>query len=152
MALDLRALLDPVLSHAAASGYFDRVFGHEPKAAPGNGLSCAAWVDAVGPAPGASGLASTTGLVTLNTRLYTSMLAEPADAVDPNLTDALSGLFTAYSGDFTLGAAVRNVDLLGEFGTPLSARAGYLKSDDKLYRVYTIALPLVINDVWSQSP
>lgn len=152
MNLNAKPIIDAVVSHAAASGYFDRVNSHEPKNAPGNGLSAAAWVDSVGPARGQSGLRSTSALLVLNVRLYTSMLAEPQDAIDPNLTDALDALFTAYSGDFELGGNVRNVDLLGQAGTPLSAKAGYLNQDNKLFRVYTITLPLIVSDVWEQTP
>ncbi len=150
--LDLDAILDPVVSHAAASGWFERVNTVEPKSKPGLGLTCAVWVDAVGPAPGASGLAATSALLILNVRLYTSMLGEPQDAIDPNMTGALNALFAAYSADFDLGGQVRNIDLLGEFGPGLSAKAGYLDISGTLHRVYTITLPMVINDVWVQAP
>ena len=66
MSLDTTAIMNAVLSHAAASGYFDRVAGHEPKNAPGNGLSAAVWVDRIGPVPAGSGLAATSALVVLN--------------------------------------------------------------------------------------
>jgi hypothetical protein len=56
----------------------------------------------------------------------------------------------AYSGDFELGGNVRNVDLLGQASEGLTAQAGYLEQDGKLYRVMTINLPLIVNDVWNQ--
>lgn len=152
MALDATTLLDRTVSHALALGHFERVNQHEPKNAPGLGLSCAVWVDDIGPARGQSGLNATTARVVLNVRLYTSMLTEPMDDIDPNLMVALDALMGAYSGDFTLGGAVRNVDLLGATGTPLSARAGYLNQGGKLYRVMTITLPLIVNDLWEQTP
>lgn len=149
--MSMTPILDAAVSHAMALGYFERVNAHEPKNKPGNGLTCALWVDRIGPALGSSGLASTTALLILNVRVYTSMLAQPADGIDPNLLDAVDGLMSAYSGDFELGGLVRQVDLLGQFGTPLSAQAGYLPIDNKLYRVMTITLPLVVNDLWSQA-
>jgi hypothetical protein len=153
MALNLAAILDPVVSHALASGWFERVNSHEPKSAPARaGLTAAVWSDYIGPAPGQSGLAATSTLVVLSVRLYTSMVQEPQDAIDPNLVDALSDLFTAYSGDFTLGGVVESVDLLGKAGRPLEARAGYLNQDNALYRVFTIQLPLIVTDVWDQAP
>lgn len=153
MALDLAAILDPVVSHALASGWFERVNTHEPKSAPTKaGLTCAVWVETIGPAAGQSGLASTTALVVLNVRLYTSMTQEPQDSIDTNLTDALSALIAAYSGDFELGGTVREIDLLGAISPGLSARAGYLNQSSTVYRVYTITLPLVVNDVWDQTP
>lgn len=152
MALDLKAILDPVASHALATGWFEQVVAHEPKSAPvKTGLTCAVWVDSIGPAAGQSGLAVTTALVVLSVRLYTSMTQEPQDAIDPNLSDAMSALVTAYSGDFDLGGTVREVDLLGAISPGLSARAGYLNQDGTVYRVYTITLPLVVNDVWPQA-
>ena len=150
MALDIDTILDAVVSHAAASGYFERVNAHEPKAAPGGGLTCAVWMDSLSGAP--SGLASTSALVTLKLRLYTNMIMEPADAIDPNLTRACSALIGAYAADFTLGGAVRCVDLRGSAGTPLRAQAGYLSQDGRLYRVMDITLPLIVNDVWDEAP
>lgn len=150
--MTISAVLDPIVSHAMALGLFERVNQHEPKNAPGNGLSCAVWTDRIFPVPGASGLICTTALVLFNIRVYTSMLAEPQDMIDPNLIDAVDTLMTAYSADFDLGGTVRNIDLLGQFGTTLNATAGYLTQDSKVYRVMTIALPVVVNDVWPQSP
>lgn len=152
MALDTQQIIDAVTSHALASGHFERVNGHEPKSAPGNGITGAVWVDATEPARGGSGLAATTARLTLNVRLYTSMLAEPPDAIDPRLMAAHDALMTAYSGDFTLDGLVRAVDLLGMAGVPLSSRAGYLTQDSRLYRVITITLPVLVNDVWEQTP
>lgn len=151
MALNAGAILDAVVSHALASGQFERVNQHEPKNAPGNGLTAAVWVETIAPVR-SSGLAATSAVVTLNVRLYVSMLAEPQDAIDPNIVAAVDALMTAYSGDFELGGLVQAVDLLGMAGVPMSARAGYLDQDGKLFRVMTITLPLIVNDVWEQVP
>lgn len=151
MALDTLPILQAAESHVAASGFFERVNRHEPKNAPGNGLTAAIWVQDVKPAAMASGLAVTAAVLVVNVRLYTNMLAEPQDLIDPNLVEATDALMNAYNGDFTLGGLVRNVDLLGQFGDGLSARAGYLEQDRKMFRVMTLNLPLVLNDVWEQS-
>jgi hypothetical protein len=87
----------------------------------------------------------------MQVRLYTSMLAEPQDYIDPNLVKALDALMNAYSGDFTLDGLIRNVDLLGQTGTPLQAEAGYINIDGKMMRVVTITLPMIINDAWEQT-
>jgi hypothetical protein len=150
MALNVDAIMDAVVSHAMASGYFDRVNQHEPKNAPGSGLSAAVWVARVRPVL-SSGLASTSAQIVFNVRLYTSMLQEPQDAIDPAMVHALSALFDAYAGDFTLGSEAREVDLFGSEGTPMQAEAGYLNQDNKLYRVMTITLPVVVNDAWDQA-
>ncbi|KIQ67057.1 hypothetical protein TR51_06645 [Kitasatospora griseola] len=150
MALDIDSILDRITSHALASGYFEAVNGHEPKNAPGSGLTAAVWVDAVQPAVSSSGLASSSALLVFYVRLYTSMHQEPQDAIDPNLVKALSALFSAYAGDFELGGDARMVDLRGAEGSLLSARAGYLNQDQRLLRVITITLPVIVNDAWDE--
>lgn len=152
MALGASGILAAVESHALASGRFDRVNRHEPKSAPGNGLSAAIWVQSLRPVATASGLASTSARLELSERVYVGMLAEPQDDIDTRILEAIDTLMAAYSGDFDLGGLVRNVDLLGEHGDPLSADAGYLEQDKKLYRVMVITLPLIINDLWGQAP
>lgn len=147
--IDVDAILNQVVSHALRIGHFERVNQHEPKNAPPNGLSCAIWLDSISPVR-SSGLSSTSGRVAFMVRIYTNMLSEPPDFVDPNILKAAIGLMDAYSGDFELGDTVRNVDLLGMTGTSLSAQAGYLSQDGKLYRVMTITLPLIVNDIWDQ--
>lgn len=152
MPLNTGAIINAVQSHAMASGLFERVNGHEPKNAPGNGITAAVWADAILPVPAGSGLAKTTARLVLNVRVYTNMLAEPQDAIDPAVCDAVDALMAAYSGDFELGGLVRNVDLLGQSGPPLSAQAGYIPQDGKLYRAMTITLPVIVSDVWEQVP
>lgn len=152
MALDVSGIFDAVQSHALASGLFTRVNTHEPKNAPGSGVTCALWVDAIAPVAGASGLASTSGRVTMKVRIYTSMLAEPQDQIDPEILRVVDTLLGLYSGDFELGGRVRNVDLLGHSGIPLMAQAGYINQDGRLMRVMDITLPLIVNDIWAQSP
>jgi hypothetical protein len=157
MSLGAAAIVDAVISHALATGQFARVNGFEPKSAPGSGLTAAVWADTLGPYPAGSGLAQTSGRVVLKIRLYTSMLSEPQDAIDPALLDAVDVLMAAYSGDFTLGGLVRNVDLLGAAGggaagAGLTAQAGYLNASGQLMRIMDISLPVLVNDLWSQSP
>jgi hypothetical protein len=150
--MDAAGIFNAVQSHAMAAGLFERVNTAEPKGAPGNGLSCAIWVDEIGPVPRGSGLTATTARVVLQVRVFTNMLQEPPDAIDPNVVAAVDALMTAYSGDFELGGEARNVDLLGQAGTPLSARAGYVTLDQTMFRVVTIQLPVIVNDAWTQAP
>lgn len=151
MALDISTIITAVTDHALASGQFESVNGYEPKdSPPGGGLTAAVWVQTIGPARGTSGLGSTSARVALLVRLYTLMVQEPADAIDPALVTALDVLMTAYSGDFDLGGLVRHVDLLGAFGDPLGAQAGYLMQGGTEYRVMDITLPLICNDLWDQ--
>jgi hypothetical protein len=152
LAMEIDAITDAVVSHALSLGLFDRVNFHEPKSSPGTGLTCACWAQSVQGLANGSGLTSTTGKVVFYVRIYTSMLAEPLDAIDPTILRATDALFTAYSGDFTLDGLVQMVDLLGHYGTALTATAGYLTVSGAMQRIMTIELPLIVPDVWSQVP
>lgn len=150
MSLGFQDLVDRVQSHALASGWFERVNGHEPKSAPGSGLTAAVWLQNIRPTE-LSGLNSTSGRVELMIRIYHPMLAEPQDAIDPTAVAAADDLMSAYSGDFDLGGTVRNVDLLGQDdGVGLSLEAGYVAVNNVMYRALDITLPVIINDVWEQ--
>lgn len=143
------SLFDQLQSHALSLGLFDRVATHEPKNAPGNGLSCVFWAQQMQPVP-SSGLASTSIRVEINCRIYSNMLQEPQDAIDINLIGAAATLFTAYSGAFTLSGTIRDIDLLGQHGPGLSATAGYVDQDGRKYRVVEIVIPLIVNDAFGQ--
>lgn len=151
MALDIQGILDVVCSHAMGTGYFEAVNQYESKQSPSNGISAAVWVDRVVPIR-TSGLSETTVRLDLTVRLYSSTYIEPYDDIDPNLTLALDALMRAYCGDFEIGGQVRHVDIFGAYGNPLETRSGYMNLDGKEFRVFTIRLPLVIDDLWSQSP
>jgi hypothetical protein len=150
MALDITGLLDAVVSHAMASGHYERVNQHEPENPPGHGLTCAVWADRV-TALRSSGLDSVTVLVVFTVRSM-SPIFDPPDAIDPTMLAAVDSLCGAYSGDFTLGGLLRQVDLKGAHGQPLDVRAGYLQQDGTKYRVMDIALPCIVNDLWTEAP
>lgn len=149
-AANLQTIFDKLQSHALASGLFQRVNTHEPKNAPPAGLTAALWLDAIGPEPGGSGLNATNVRIHFQLRIYQSMLFEPQDAIDPLVLAATAKMLEAYSGDFTLDDTIQAVDLLGKSGPPLQAQAGYLQVQDKMMRVVTITIPVIINDGWSQ--
>lgn len=143
------SLFSALISHAQTLGLFESVNGHEPKSAPSNGKACSIWVQSIDPVT-SSGLDQTSGRVVFNIRIYQNMLAEPQDGIDPDMLSATCLLMGEYSGNFTLGGTVREIDLLGENGDSLSAKAGYLNQDNRLYRVMDIVLPVVINDMFGQ--
>ena len=142
------SLFAHVQSGALELGIFEAVNNHEPLSAPGNGIHAAVWVDSIVPVGRASGLAATSGVVTLMFRLYSSAIQKERDAIDPALLAAVSTLLGQYSSTFTFGGTVRNVDLLGMYGRSLSAQAGYLTQDAKILRIFTVTVPVVINDLW----
>jgi hypothetical protein len=146
------AILDALVSHAASSGYFDRVNAHEPKNAPGGGVTCSVVIGQLLPGRAQSGLATTTMVFTPKIRVQARADREPLDQLDTDLMTAAGVLFVAYCGDFTLDGLVRNVDIFGANGMPLSCQPGYLEQDKVLYRVAEMIVPLVINDVFDQAP
>lgn len=150
MSIDAVSIMDALQSHAMSLGVFERVNLHEPKNAPGSGLSCAIWSDYIGPAPLGSGLAATSALLVFNIRIYSNMLAEPQDYIDPQVIQAVDLLMIAYSGDFELGGDVAWIDLLGQSGRAMEAQAGYINQDSQMMRVMTLTLPVVLNDSWVQ--
>lgn len=153
MAIASQDLIDRLASHAMTLGLFDRVNQHEPKSAPGRGLTCAVWIDRIEPARGRSGLASTDARVVFNVRVYTNMLQNPQDAIDPQVMHATDKLFEAYTGDFQLGDDSRFIDVLGMTqGHPLFAQSGYINIDNRVQRVMTITVPVIVSAAWTQAP
>ncbi|WP_431897921.1 hypothetical protein [Nonomuraea sp. bgisy101] len=152
MSLNATAILDGIVSHAMSLGVFESVNAHEAANAPGHGLHAEVWADSIAPLPAMSGLAATSARIVWTLRIRGNADAQPRDMIDPNIMAAVDQLMTAYSGDFTLGGAVRNVDLLGQSGAALSARAGYLQQDGFAFRVMDVVLPVIVNDVWEQVP
>ena len=150
--VDFEALFDGLISHQAASGFFEVVARHEPKNPPGQGITCASWFQRMLPSQRVSGLNVTSLYLEFVTRLYTNMLAEDQDEIDPQVLRATGHLFRLYSEDFELGGRVMEVDLLGSHGQPLEAKAGYLAMGRVLYRVFDVITPLVVADVWDQVP
>jgi hypothetical protein len=147
----VRDLFDKLVSHAQSLGIFQRVLGHEPKSAPQNGLWCAIWVQEIRPVK-SSGMGATSGVVELKARVGKSFIAKPEDGIDPAILSAIATLMAEYTGNFTLGGTVRAVDLLGMEGTAMSAVAGYLSIDGKVFRVMEVTLPVIINDLWAMEP
>lgn len=148
--MEVEAITDAVVSHALSSGWFENVNTHEPKSSPGHGITCAVWVQGVTPVRQRSTLSKTAGRVGMNVRIYSRMLQQPEDQIDPNILKATDTLFAAYNGDFTLDGLITAVDVLGAYGNPLSGQAGYLDVGQGMYRIFTIEVPLIIDDLWEQ--
>jgi hypothetical protein len=150
--LQIQSILDGIVSDALTLGYFESVNTHEPKKAPvSRGLTVAIWVNTVRPVAEGSGLAATSAQVVINARVSTSMLSQPQDAIDPNLVNAVDAFMGELIGGFTLSGFVRNIDVFGAYGENLSADAGYVNIDGKIFRAVTITIPCIVNDAWTES-
>lgn len=148
--MNIKAITDRLVSPALASGLFDKVQSFEPKDAPGYGLSYAMQLDSIRPIPLASGLAVTSIRLQMTGRIYRPFLRSPEELADPAMADATMALMTAYSGDFELGDEVRNIDLLGAHGEPLTMKAGYQTIEKTVFRIADIIIPMIISDAFPQ--
>ena len=143
--IGINLILDNLASHALSLGIFEKVATHEYKSSPGKGLFCEVWCGPIVPA--VSGLDKTSINLTVYMRIRSDMIYEPQDAIDPRIVDAVDQLMGDINGNFEMdNQQVRNVDLL----TGMRADPGYLEQDSKMYRVFTITVPIIINDVWEQ--
>lgn len=148
--LDLVGMFNAVETHALTSGLFETVTGHEAKSPPGHGLHYEVWAGDITPVS-ASGLDTTTVRIVIMGRVKIDMLREPLDLIETDILYAVDRLMAAYSGQFQLALSnVRNIDLLGQHGLPLSARPGYLNQNNRMFRVADITIPIIVNDVWGQ--
>jgi hypothetical protein len=148
--VDVDGLLNVLASIARRNGYLDAVLIGEPKRKPAEGITMGIWLDVLGPALSGAGATSLRAL--WFARIYTNMLAEPADLIDPKMTCAAAAFMGGVTNDFRLARhpQVRSIDLLGSHGVALEGRAGYIEQDGKLYRTITVTVPILLNDVWDQ--
>lgn len=149
----VQPIFDAVVSDVQRTGFFAKVNEHEPRRAPSTGLTAAVWIQDIAPAVGASSLITTAARLLFNVRIFTSFIGPVPDMVDPKMTAAASNLIRRYHDNFDFdldSLGVRNVDLLGEFGVPLGCTFGYMEQDKKLFRIATLNVPVIVNDVWTQ--
>lgn len=156
--LDLPDLMSELRSVVMRLGHFDDCGAHEPREAPNNALYAAFWLASVRPARAASGLASTSTIVTVTGRIYVPAgdgVSLPYDRIDQRMFAAADRLLAAFCAKFTLGGRVRNVDIFGAHSPGLSAEAGYAAfggARGKKFRIMTITLPLIVNDMYPEVP
>jgi hypothetical protein len=143
-------VFDAVVSDVQRSGYFRKVNQHEPKKAPTTGLWAAIWVQSIEPVGLISGLQQSSALLVFTLRIYSNMLKEPQDAIDPEVMRATSNVMRRYHDDFDFEGLIRNIDVFGQAGVPLSAQAGYQEIDGKWFRIMDITVPCLLNDIWPQ--
>lgn len=149
--MDIAGIYDKVVSHAMALGVFERFPTHEPKNAPGSGITWAITFHRFSPAPRVSGLSATALRLEFLIRFYLPMTMEPQDDIDQMLVEAVDNLGASYTGDFDLDGVVFMIDLLGAYGQPFGGQTGYITIAQTMYRVFDITLPVIVDDVWAQA-
>jgi len=157
--LDAAAILavyDSLKSHAQSLKLFQAVTEHEPLNPPAGGLSCAILLGPLTPLSGGSGLAATSGRLEFHVRIYAHRSQYPSARIERDVLGAACTLMGAYSADFELligniaSGLVRDIDLLGRYGAPLSMTPGWLAADGAPFRIADITLPLILNDIFGQ--
>jgi len=148
MALDADGIIAELVTAASSVGVFDAVVAHEPKSAPApTGVTCAVFVNEAGPVQ-SSGLSALSMRLEFTMRLYTAMIQEPADGIDPLLLRAADVLTAYLCLHFTLSGKARYTDFLNADGQGLRWVAGYVTQDAKPFRIIDIMTPVVINDLY----
>lgn len=143
-------IANQVYSKISTLGYFVNIDMHEPKSAPSGDLTVGVFVQRMQPVARASGLAMTSFRLEYVARVFKPFKAAPEGLIDVNLAMAGAAIIGAFSGDFDLGGAVRNVDLLGADGGGLGGVAGYQTIDGTVYRIMDVLIPIVISDAFAQ--
>jgi len=138
------ALYASLKSAALELGLFQAVDTHEPLNAPGNRLFCSIVLGPMSPVT-SSGLAAVSGRITFAFHLWSSAMQKPYDNIDPEILAATASLMGQLSGEFTLAGTVRNIDLFS-----MSAQPGWVDFEGKQFRVVTLTVPVVINDMFAE--
>ncbi len=148
--LKVVTVLDALTSHASALGLFEQVLSHEPKSAPTATTYCI-FSDQIVPFRERSGLASVSVVELFIGRIYLDFLQQPEDSIDRDMLMALDALMTSYIGDLDFGDADVELDVLGQYTNGVLSKAGYIKHDNRIFRVIDISLPVIVNDVWTEA-
>lgn len=146
------ALFSALRSDALSLKVFDAVGNHEPTAQPGKGLYLSLTLASIEPMPAASGMAATSGKVVISAKIWANATTRarrlPLDELDPEVLGAAASLMAIFSGGFTLGGTVRDVDLMS-----MTAAAVWVDfGGGTEYRVIDITVPVIINDLFEQEP
>jgi hypothetical protein len=145
MASSITDTLSKIRSAMKRSGIFTEVLGIEPDNSAGAGLSAAVFFTSSHPVELVlNGMSS---LYVYTMRIFTDQLASPPEAIEELIVSAVDKVFDLLAGDFDVGKTVREVDFMGQFGTPVSSSAGYVPiPGNPDSRIVDIIIPLVVND------
>lgn len=149
----INTLISNISSGAKQLGIFQQVLTHDPKSAPQHDMTLAIRVESIKPSTKFSGLNGTAGIVTFGHRIYVNFLSKPEDQIDGKLLNAVSVLINEYSNEFSFGGTVIAVDLLGADSPGLSSNLAYIPDfDHKAFRIATLTVPVIIDNLWTQTP
>lgn len=126
---------------------------HEPRVPPTALPALALWLGPLEPIGAMSGLSEVSGRVTVQGRIFVCDAQKVSDATEVQLLTLMSAVLGGFAGAFTLGGGdVMCVDLLGAYGPKLTATPGYVEYDGGAYRVAEVAVPVIIDPLWTETP
>jgi hypothetical protein len=112
----------------------------------------AVWLGGLAVAPERSGTANTAARVELFVRLHRNALGDAAAmaATEIALLTAQDAILASLIGDLRLDGSMW-LDIKGQTGDAIKAATGYLTLDNKLHRVTTMTVGIVVDDAWPES-
>lgn len=125
---------------------------HEPRVPPASMPALALWLGPIEPIGGVSGLSEVSGRVTVQGRIFVCDAQKVDDKSEVQLLTLMSAVLGGFAGAFTLGGGAMMCDLLGAHGQKLTAQPGYATYDGAAYRVAEIAIPVIIDPLWTEAP
>ncbi len=149
--LDAPGVFDAILSVCQRVGSIEQTIAGQGINPPTSGVGAVVWAMPGKPIPKRTGLNAVSILLVFNVRLTLSMQTQPPESIETTLLGAFSDVCNALAGGFTLAGEVEQVDLLGAYGEGLKWDFGYVTYDNGVkYRCVTIAVPVALDDMWSE--
>lgn len=153
---DFPSIFSALVTHAQELGIFEIVYQGEPKSAPTNGLTIALYVGGAGDqgfsvVAQRSGLASVSKRIVITARIHFPMLHEPTSEIESTILGATEQYIDSLVGDYMLGDTVDFLDIFGAYGAAVSGLPGYITIDNKIFRVMSITLPVVLESEVAES-
>ena len=90
-------------------------------------------------------LADTIEVHGVTVRLYWGAFEQPIEDIEFKVAQAVSDIVNEWASDYTLGGTVRNIDIGGELGTPLSMTWGYADVSGLIYRIVDMEISLIVD-------
>lgn len=154
--VDAGAIIAAVKGRLMAIGIFDTVNGHEPVSSPGLGQHASVYLGPIRPTD-RSGLSSTSLVMLIMVRIWISAQAQDRDDTEIKLASATSASYGALIAGFQLADATGvptacAIDIRGMAGTRMESVPGYANFDGTEYRVQTITVPVLVENVWDEAP
>ena len=142
MAFDIKATLEAVQTLLEGSKLFKTVEIGRPESPVGDGPMATIHGESM------EVVGVTNHAIELHTLGIRIFQAQHSDALETLETDGwalVSQVMDLFYGDFELGGKIRNVDIAGQYGAPLSVDRNAEDIDTSPYYVAEITLPLVVD-------